>query len=362
MNFLYRTAIGLFALSSLSFSLAAQEPEKPLLTQLAAVTASTSAPLVLDIVVTGKSGKPALGLGQQDFTVLDNGQPTKILSFLPATPPPPPSQVDATTLIILVFDEINAPYNAATTARDQAALFLKQNQGQLTHPVSLAFFNDKGLQIQTRPSVDGSALAAALKQQNQTIRIDQRGTGFYGAEDRLKKSMDAMDSLIAQESKSHVRKMVIWISPGWPLLSGERSELSASQMQDTFHSVVKLSTALREAHITLYSIDSLGTAGVGESQSSYYENFTKALTTPHNAQLGSLGLQVLSTQTGGRAIFGNEMIQNSINHCISDLDSIYTLTIAPAPADNPNQFHELTIKLAPPGLKARTRNGYYAQP
>jgi len=362
MNTFYRIAVGFFGLSSLSFSLAAQMPAKPLLTQPAAASASTVAPMVLDVVVADKFGKPVLGLSPQDFTVLDNGQPSKILSFRPPNPPPQPSQVDASTLIILILDEVNAPYNAVTNAREEVAKFLKQNHGELTHPVSLGFLNDSGLQLQTQPSADGDALAAALNQQSRSMRIDQKGTGFYGAEDRLKTSMDAMDSFLAQEGRNQARKMVIWVSPGWPLLSGARSNLTTDQEQHAFDSVVKLSTQLRQAHVTLYSIDTLGMTGVGQSQSSYYENFTKPLTDPRHAELGDLGLQVLVTQTGGRAIFGNEMIQNSINRCTADLDAIYTLAIAPIPADNPNQFHELTIKLVPPGLKARTRNGYYAQP
>src|ERR1700747_3716672 len=35
----------------------------------------------LDVVVTDKSGKPVPGLQQQDFTLLDDKQPQKILSF-----------------------------------------------------------------------------------------------------------------------------------------------------------------------------------------------------------------------------------------------------------------------------------------
>lgn len=37
--------------------------------------------ITLDVVVTDKSGKPVAGLQQQDFTLLDNKEPNKILSF-----------------------------------------------------------------------------------------------------------------------------------------------------------------------------------------------------------------------------------------------------------------------------------------
>src|SRR5271157_4295723 len=59
----------------------------------------------LDVVVTDKSGKPVTGLGAEDFTLLDNGQPEKILTFhawdgVTAKPDPPVE-------IILVIDKVN---------------------------------------------------------------------------------------------------------------------------------------------------------------------------------------------------------------------------------------------------------------
>jgi hypothetical protein len=57
--------IGLFSLSL--FSGFAQAP-----------ASSTDRHIVLDMVVTDKSGKPVAGLQQQDFTLLDNKQPRKI--------------------------------------------------------------------------------------------------------------------------------------------------------------------------------------------------------------------------------------------------------------------------------------------
>jgi hypothetical protein len=61
--------------------------------------------LKLDVVVTDKSGKPISGLGAADFTVLDNGQAEKILSFQGfdgvAAKPDPPVE------IILLIDTLN---------------------------------------------------------------------------------------------------------------------------------------------------------------------------------------------------------------------------------------------------------------
>jgi VWFA-related protein len=366
MNAFHRAGITFLCLSWITFAGIAQKPADSTATpQLQsshpASSSDNARQLLLDVVVTDKSGKPVSGLSQQDFTVLDNKTPSKILS-LSAHGPPPPGDIDAGAEIFLIVDEVNTTYEKVSYGLAGVKNFLAENNGALTHPVSLGFFSDSGLQVQTQPSVDGKALIAALDQQERGFRTIGRGQGFYGAQDRLRLSIDALESFITQQKDKPGRKMVIWISPGWPLLSGPRVSLSESQEQHTFDSVVRLSTDLRQARITLYSIDPLGVAGAGGTRTSFYENFTKGLTDPKHADLGDLGLQVLATQTGGRVIFGNDTIVNSIDHCTADLNAYYTLSIEAAPAERANEYHGLEVKLGPPKLTARTRTGYYAQP
>lgn len=319
--------------------------------------------ILLDVVVTGKSGRVVPGLKASDFTVLDNGKPTQILGFHAHNKADvPASAVDASTEVVLLLDELNAPYSKVAYAREGMVAFLKERGGMLDHPVSLGFFSETGLQMQTQPSIDGNALAAALEKQGQSFRMLAEGTGFYGDEQKLKLSMDGLDSLIAEEKSKPARKIVIWISPGWPLMSGPREDLSDKIRQGIFRTVVGLNTALENARMTLYSVDSLGTQGVGRLQSGFYEGFTKGLTRPEDAHLADMGLQVLATQTGGQAIFGDNPIAVSIDHCVDDLNAYYTLAIRSEPAQTPDQFHAVEVRVGTKGLKTRTRDGYYAQP
>jgi len=352
----------LLCLPSVAFSGFSQQPQAFAAPQASlGATSDPAHQFLLDVVVTDKSGKPVAGLQQQDFTVLDNKHPANILTFHPHNAAATPAgEIDASTEVIFILDEVNAPYEKVIYARQGIENYLKQNNGQLDHPVSIGIFTDSGLQLQTLPTVDGNALAAALEQQGQTYRAIDRGA-VGGDFQRLQMSLDALNTLMTQEQPKPGRKMVIWVSPGWPLISGPRETLTPKQEQQVFNNVTQLSFALRQARITLYSVDTLGAAGTGE-RTVFYQNFTDGLTKLDNATFGDLGLQVLVTQTGGRAIFGNDPIANSIDHCLTDLGAFYTLAIAPIPADRPNQFHELTVKVATPGLKVRTRNGYYTQP
>jgi VWFA-related protein len=317
-------------------------------------------PIKLDVVVTGHGNKVVPDLQQQEFTVLDNKQPAKVISFQAesAASGTPDSRAE----IVFVIDEVNTTFQRVAYVRAEIKKFLAQDEGKLTHPVSLVFFSDSGTQIQTTPALDGNALIAALDQHENALRTLTRSTGIYGAEDRLKLSLDALEEVAAKEATRPGRKLVLWVSPGWPLLSGPHVTLSQSQSQNVFNSVVKISTVLRQARVTLYSLDPLQAADAGGLRTVFYQNFLKGLTSTKNAQIADLSLQVLATQSGGLVLYGNNSIADWINRCASDASAFYVLTLAGAPADRGNEYHDIEVKVATPGLTARTRTGYYAQP
>ena len=105
--------------------------------------------ITLDVVVTDKSGKPIPGLQQRDFTLLDNKQPAKILSFDAvqggAAAADPPVEV------MLLLDEVNTAFRGVSSARQEIEKFLRRNGGELERPLSLVFLSDSGIRS-TSPS------------------------------------------------------------------------------------------------------------------------------------------------------------------------------------------------------------------
>jgi hypothetical protein len=51
-----------------------------------------------------------------------------------------------------------------------------------------------------------------------------------------------------------------------------------------------------------------------------------------------------------------------IARCTADADAFYVLSFGAARADQANEYHSIEVKIAKPGITARTRTGYYAQP
>ena len=355
----YRTGVFLFTLSFFSFSALAQKTAQ----QEAASTPPSVQHLTLDVVVQDRSKKPVAGLHQQDFIVLDNKKPQKITSFaavggstVQTARAEPPAE------ILLLVDEVNTGFSRVAYEREEIKKFAMRNGGKLSHPVSIVFFSDTGTEIQNGSTQDGNLLLASFDQHEAKLRTMRRSEGFYGAVDRFQLSLKTLNQLAAAEARRPGRKMVIWISPGWAYLSGPAINLTAREEAGLFSSVVATANALRQARITLYSIDPLGVADAGGLRVMYYQEFLKPVRKASGVQVGNLSLQVLATQSGGLALNSSNDISAQIERCVADADAYYTLTIDPPPSEMPNEFHAIEVKVETPGLTARTRYGYYGQP
>jgi VWFA-related protein len=325
----------------------------------AAIVSAQQAPptqqdIHLDVSVATKPGEPVPGLQQQDFTLLDNASAQPVTSFKAIGPGQEPVEV------ILLMDAVNTRFDTVAYEQSQIQHFLRSS-ATMAHPTNIAVLTDKGVQMQQGFSTDGNALSHLLDGYSTGLRQITRSAGYWGATERLQISLTAAKQLTAYAAKLPGRKIIIWISPGWPLLSGPRMELDSKQERQIFNEIVSFSSSLREARITLYNINPLG---VDEPLlgANYYREFVKGVRKPGETRIGDLGLQVLAVQSGGLALESDNDVANSLQRCVADTESWYEITFPAPPAEQPNEYHHIEIKLNKAGLAARTRDGYYAQP
>jgi VWFA-related protein len=174
-------------------------------------------------------------------------------------------------------------------------------------------------------------------------------------------SLKGLLTLVDVEAKVPGRKLMIWISPGWPLLSGPRIQLTTKDEEKILSSVVTISRLLRQADVTLYSVDPRGVNGPLINRF-YYQQFVKGVSKSSQVDNADLSLQVLATQSGGLVLNGSNDIPAFMQQCVDDASAYYEMTFAPAPAEGPSDFHSIEVRVAQPGLTVRTREGYYPQP
>jgi VWFA-related protein len=357
----------LYFLSPLSAVVSGQDASPPQL-QTRPATPSLSPPggtdrqITLDVQVTDKFGVAVRGLQKADFTLLDDKRPQDIVSFH-AVDRSDSLASDPPVEVVLVVDAVNASFASVVYERNELKKFLTQNGGKLALPMSLVILTDAGAKMQNGFSHDGNALVALFDGYEIGLRSITRSQASYGEVQRFNLSTDTLTTLLEHEGARPGRKLMIWFSPGWPMLSGENVKLSAKSASTIFNSVVAITTGLRKARITLYSIDPLGQADVGSNQLSDYKNFLKGVTSPSRVAVGDMSLQVLAVHSGGRVLNSTNDLTAAIAECTADADSFYVLSFDAARPDQTfDDYHALGVTVDKPGTTVRTRTGYYAQP
>jgi VWFA-related protein len=311
--------------------------------------------VTLDVQVTDPSGKPLGGLTQQDVTLLDDGRPQTITSFqrIVGNDETPPVEV------VVVLDTMNASFQDVVIERQGIEKLLTQNGGHLALPVSIVFLADTGVKI-SRPSKDGTSLAEDLKKLPTPVRVIGSAQGADGAQDRSQRSLRALQMLCTYEASRAGRKLLIWVGPGWPLLSRSTAELSTQDRRRYFNNIVDMTTAVKKAHITLYSVQPLNLAQVSRQSPLFYQAYLKGVENPVQADSPNLALQVLAIHSGGRVLGQSGDLAGQIALCVEDGETYYEITFDAAANDDAIRYHALQVKIDKPGGVARTNTSYYA--
>jgi VWFA-related protein len=315
----------------------------------------------LDVLVSDAAGKPVLGLGPQDFTLLDNNQPRRLLSFRSYdginVKPNPPVEV------ILVFDTLNLPFQEVSFTRQEIVRFLSRNGGHLVQPVSLMLLTDHGLRVQPRPSIDGNALVSVLDSIKGMVSSISPAMGSEGALQRFQLSLRQMSTIAENEAGKPGRKLLIWIGPGWPMLDSNSFTFSDKDQLHYFDSIVELRNKLREARTAVYSVSETAPGlGAGPDRRFMYKDFLKAVQSPRHADTGNLALKVLALQSGGRILGPDNDLAGQIDMCIAEANAFYAISFDPPAGERADEYHDLKVQLNQPGLSARTNTGYYNHP
>jgi VWFA-related protein len=324
--------------------------------------------IYLDVVVSSKSGRPINGLQKPDFTILDNDVPQTITSF---------EAVDgrrARIEVILVFDAVNIGSREAAIVYQEIEKFLKSDGGRLAYPTAVAILTDNGLQPQLDFSQDGSAISAALGKHPIALRSITENSDRGGGAARFEISFQAFAQILAAEREKPGRKVVLWVSPGWPPLAGLEKEHDAKLRQlqeEVFGNIVEVSTQLRQGQITVFSLDpsALGDLEMGLTDpptvhlrpSDRYVSLAGAYK-PSDVGPGALTLETIATQSGGGALHPGNDVASALRKCLADTAAYYEMSFDPAITSQPNEYHRLEIHVAKPGLVARTRQGFYSRP
>jgi VWFA-related protein len=341
----------------------APSEKQPALSHRPAPSAGASeGKIKLDVLVTDGAGQPVSGLQRRDFTLLDDRKPQSILSFHEVngvtgngTAADPPVEV------ILLIDMANNLLHNIAYERYQIDRFLKQNGGKLAQPVTVMVLSDQGVKTQPEPATDGNSVADGLDRIETSIHTIPV-TGGYDAIERMDLSLKALRQIVAVEGQKRGRKLLIWIGPGWPMLENPGYMTSDKVQRSRFNGIVELTEQLREARVTLYSINAVDPGSPVQMRFDYYKSFLKGVRSANEADSGALSVPVFAVHSGGRVFHASGDLATLIGGCVQEAKVYYTLGFDPSAAEHVDEYHELGVKIDKPGVVAHTNSGYYAEP
>ncbi len=340
--------------------------------------------IILNVQVTDASHRPAAGLTQQDFTLLDNGRPQTLVSFRAVRG----GDGIAPAHVVLMLDAVNNM--PAEIAHDRKGIeqYLKQSPPQLAYPTSIGILTGSGVKI-GQPSRDRATLALDLEIRTRNVPMfdcgsavdepeqvftaaDLRGmTGLEGVHPsekiaclnrRFLLSIAALNRFARGQEDVPGRVILIWIGAGWPLLLNPEFHADTPELrQNFFDNLVQVSSALRQAQVTLDAAFSPDLLRRIELRSDHDNAFLDGIPGEEDVTASSLGLQVLAHQSGGQILLQGKSLAGEIAKCVDDAELYYALSFDSAPASGPGEYHSLKVTVNQPGLTVRTNTVYYAE-
>jgi VWFA-related protein len=338
--------------------------------------------IVLNVEVRDAAGSPITGLKAEDFMLMQDQQPRSIVTFRAVngeTAPVPPQ-------VMLLLDAVNNSSRDLANDRKGVETFLRQSPATLAYPTSIAVLSDAEIRssplTRDRDALLGEledlsgrlhpiACASDVNPNDRTMRaVWMPGTvsGVDSSKElnclnqRFVTSISALTRFAKLQIDIPGRVILVWLGSGWPLLNNKQFRPDdASVKAGFFGNLVQVSTALREAQVTLNVVLPSSLFRIAESRNEHDNAFFNGVPNQDEVTAASLGLQALAHQSGGQVLIGAKNISGGISACTADAQSYYELTFDAAPATQFGEYHSLQVKVNKPAVTVRTNTVYYAE-
>ncbi|MBB5063296.1 VWA domain-containing protein [Granulicella mallensis] len=317
--------------------------------------------VVLDGVVVDKQGKAVTDLKREEFHITEDGAPQQIRNFeVPGQYTPTPdvtinSTADLDRLAprapvnIVLLDEFNTRFEDMAFARYSLKKWLEKQPDKLDTPTMLIAVDLQHFTVLRDYTQNKEEILNALD--HHFVAYPWQVHQFAWVAERYNTALYSLRR-IAEASIGHFgHKNMIWIGRGFPTF--DYSLVSADTQLSVHSSVEQTVNELRDARVTLYTIDP---AGLQVNPGEYGR--AAALFAPFG---GDPDFQALARATGGRNLYGRNDVDAEIGTSVRDGSSLYTLTYVPTDnsEEEHNRFRKIKVTLDRPGLTFATREGYY---
>ena len=335
-------------------------PELPTEAQESTLTIhQTVRRVIVDVMVRDADGKPVHGLAASDFSVTEDKEPQRVLSFdvydfdkasisrAPNAPPLPPGVFENIPkvpergpLYVMLLDLVNTETADQMMARQQVLKFIKSKPAGTRFAV---FVTTDKLYLVQGFTEDKDQLYAAMDPNRPKSHVPRvfmlaRNYGYgdpYTAVDMLTHIGEYMDGIPG-------RKNLIWVAGTFPLSTSPQE--GNSPLADEIKAAIN---ALAQAQIAVFPAD---VSGVDPNPAVGTYVASKAA----EEEIASL--------TGGRAFYSDNGLVDILNTATEDGGNYYTLTYSPPAYTDDGKCHNIAVKLDHEKYQLSYRHNYCRVP
>ncbi|MGH9945424.1 MAG: VWA domain-containing protein, partial [Pyrinomonadaceae bacterium] len=374
----------------------------------------------VDAVVLDKDGRQVSDLGAEDFEIYEDGRAQKItnLSYVsneagapaPAAPakteaadknapPAPPVKLrpgEVRRTIALVVDDLGLSFESAYYSRRALKKFVDEqmlpndlvaivrtgagvgalqqftsDKRMLNAAIERVKFNALG-----RGGVGAFAPLAGSDPASQTASArgeEERDAGAEGGRDASDEldnfreeifnvgTLGAVNYVVRGMRELPGRKSIILMSDGFALFRRDDN----SRNERTAQALRNLTDLANRASVVIYALDPRGLVSTGLTAADNTAGMTpdqisRAMTARSDTLFETQsGLRYLAEETGGFAVINSNDLSSGVRRVLEDQKGYYLIGYRPQGETFDRRYHKISVKVKRPGLKVRTRTGFY---
>ena len=353
----------------------------------------------LSVVARTADSKPAAGLTQDDFAILDNGKPEKIAFFTvesantrgPARRLPPNIFSNrferlgryTNNATVVLFDALNTRLTDQVYARHQIIKFLEQLRPEDRvalyvigrGPRVVQDFNGDTSRLletlaNTSPEQSGvldaplydPAVTPAMHFNSWLGELSLNLIDHFDR-DRAFRTARSLVAIAHHLERLPGRKNLIWVSGSFPLSIGADSvPLPVKAMRRSRSNSPELDRVVRalvRANLSVYPVDAEGLLAPAEFRADRNR-------VEHRVDLVQQAkfslMRDIAARTGGRAFYNNNDLTAGFRQAADDSRLTYVLGYYPSHEEWNGKFRKTRIEVSRPGIRLHYRRGYFALP
>jgi VWFA-related protein len=339
--------------------------------------------VIVDVMVRDSNGKPVHGLKADDFSIVEDKQPQRVLSFDvydfdkqsisrgPNAPPLPPNVFvnlpaapERGPLYVMLYDLVNTEKEDQMTARGQILKFIASKPAGTRFAI---FVTTDKLYLVQGFTDDKDLLYAALDPKHPKHHVPRlflmgRNSGYgdpYTAMDMLTHIGQYLDGFPG-------RKNLIWVAGRFDVALFPEEGNPVDLTSDIKAEI----NALAQAQVAVFPVDLRGVVvnpegaltgarpnGGANNLSAPTQGAAQSSTSPVAQGMQTAGSgSSLNTQyateesvaqaTGGRAFYSSNDVTDALEQATEEGANYYTLTYSPPSHDDNGKCHNIGVKLA----------------